>query len=231
MSTDTSVQTTYNDPAEPSGRTSTDRFRDHVLAGATVLGPALVIVGLLLEVEDGNDDSTGAETLDAIAPHVDRFYAAELISAIGLVLLAAGALAVMRLVRGRGGVLATVGGLLGMIGGPAAATGIFMYGAVLSLAASDDLDRTAMGAFQDKADEAAQIFPPFAIGFIGSTLGFLFLAAALWRSRRLPIWVPIAMVVSAVVFFVGESGTVQAVAMVPLLAAYGVVARELVRGS
>jgi hypothetical protein len=90
-----------------------------------------------------------------------------LVGAFGLVLVAAVGLAVLRLVRGRGRVVATIGGLLLVIGGTAATTGQFMYGAVL----------TAM-----------------AVGFPGIMLGLLVSAGALLRSRAVPRWVPAAMV-------------------------------------
>lgn len=227
-----SERTTYDEGPAASGTTSSDRLRDYILAGATVLGPLLMMAGLAFEVDEGGDDATGAVMLAKIAENgPDKFYVSNLLAALGLALLAGGALAVMRLVRGRGGALATAGGVLGMVGGVAAGAGIFMYGAVASVMSDGDLDRPAMGALQDMLSDAPQVAPPFAIGFFGGAIAFLLLAGALLRAKVVPVWVPAAIVVSAVAFFfVDGSNAAQALTLVPLLAAYSVLAARLVSG-
>lgn len=216
-------------PAVAEG-TSSDHVRDWILAGATVLGPLLMIAGMLLEVDEGGDDASGAEMLTAIAANgPDRFYASNFLAAIGLALLGAGGLTVMRLVRARGGALATAGGVLSLIAGAAAASGLFMYGAVVSVMTSDGLDREAMGALQDELSEAPQVFPAFGIGFVGGTLALLLIAGALLRSRAVPVWLPAVIVLSAVAFFLADSGVLSALAMVPLLVAYATLAWTLTR--
>lgn len=226
---DTTIDLDAPRPA-PADVTSSDRLRDAILAGATILGPLLMILGMLLEVDDGGDDVEGAEMLATIAANgADRFYASNFTAAVGLALLGAGGLTVMRLVRARGGALATAGGVLSLIAGAAAATGLFMYGAVVSVMTSEGLDQDAMGALQDELSEAPQVFPAFGIGFIGGTLALLLLAGALLRSRAVPVWVPAIMVVAAVAFFLADTGLLSALAMVPLLVAYAFLARQLVR--
>lgn len=217
-------------PDQAAAGTSSDRARDLVLAGATVLGPALMIAGLLIETDEGGDDATGTQMLAAIADSgADRFWTSNFLAAIGLCLLGAGGLAVMRLVRARGGALATVGGVLAMVSGAMAGAGLFMYGAVAAVMADPDLDREQMGALQDRLSDAWQVMPPF-VGFIGGALALLLLAGALWRSRVVPVWVPVAVVLSAVAFFlVGDGGLLEAATLLPLLAAYAVVAAALVR--
>lgn len=216
-------------PTDPAA-TSNDRLRDWILAGATVLGPLLMMIGILLEVDEGGDDASGEVMLETIAANgADQFYASNLLASLGLVLLGAGGLTVMRLVRARGGALATAGGVLALIGGAAAATGLFMYGAVVSVMASDDLDPEAMGALQDKLEDAPQLFPAFGIGFVGGGIAFLLLAGALLRSRVVPVWVPVAIVASSVAFFIVNADRWTALTLVPLLAAYAVLAQRVVR--
>jgi hypothetical protein len=225
----TAPGTTRGDDVRSSGRTSTDRLRNRILAGATVLGPLLMMIALAFEVDTGDDDAAGTQMLATIAEAgPDRFYASNLLAALGLALLAAGGLTVMRLVRDRGGALATAGGLLALIGGAAAAAGLFMYGAVVAVMTQDGLDREAMGALQDTLQDSPKLIPAFAIGFVGGSIAFLLLAGALLRSRVVPVWVPAAIVVSAVAFFfITAGGIVQSLTLLPLLVAYVVLAGRL----
>lgn len=227
MSTDSAVRTTEAPTSDP---TSSDRVRDWLLAASTVLGPVLIAVALVVEVDDGADEQKGTELLASIAEGgVGRFYAGNVIAAVGLVLLGAAGLTVMRLVRARGGALATAGGVLSMIAATAAATGLFMYGAVASVMTRDGLDREAMGALQDEFNDAAQLAPAYLIGFPGLALGLLLLSAALLRSKIVPVWVPAAIAVSLVLFVIVDGGPAGAATMLPMIAAFAVVAQRLLR--
>lgn len=212
----------------PDGRTSSDRLRILLLAGATVLAPVLLAVSTLVEIDTGEGDVAGTELLGYVSEDPGRFYASNLLASLGLVLLGAAGLTVMLLVRRRGGALATAGGVLAMVAGAAAATGLFMYGAVLAVMSDDRFDRATMGELQDVVGESSQVAPPFFIGFMGSMLALLLLAGALWRSRVVPVWVPAAIVVGAVLFFL-LTGPLLALGLLPLVVAYGYLARELVR--
>lgn len=134
--------TTTTDDLLADGRTGSDRWRACLLAGATVLGPLLLVAGTLLEIDTGEGDVSGQERIGHVSQDPDRF-------SLGLVLLGAAGLTVMVLVRRRGGALATVGGVLAMGAGTASATGISMYGAVLTVMAGSGHDPEAMGALQD----------------------------------------------------------------------------------
>ena len=231
MSTDSALRATYDEPVQ-SVPSSSDRVRDWLLAATTVLGPLLIAIALIVEVDDGADDQKGTELLATIAEGgIGRFYAGNLIGAIGLALMGAGGLTVMRLVRARGGALATVGGVLSMIAATAAATGLFMYGAVGAVMAGDGLDREAMGALQDELNDAAQLAPAYAIGFMGLAISLLLLAGALLRSRAVAWWVPAAIVVSLVLFTIVDGGALGAAVMLPMIAGFVVLAQRLLRSS
>lgn len=184
----------------PTGRTRTDTVRDALHAGACVLSGVLITIGFLLD-KTGSETDEAAELVAVVAEAPDRFYAANLLSAVGLSLVAAVGLAVLRLVRGRGRVLATVGGVLTMVGATAAAAGIFMYGAVVSTLTAD-LDAEAATAAQDALSESGRTGIAFVVGFPGTFLGLLLCAAALVVSRATPRWVPAALVAGIVAVMV-----------------------------
>jgi hypothetical protein len=184
------------DDAAPVGRTRTDSVRDWIHTGACVLAGVLITVGFLLD--PAVDTDTGAETIAAVAESADRFYWANTMSAFGLAMTAAVGLAVLRLVRGRGRVLATIGGVLMMIGGTAAAAGIFMYGAALTGMVESGVDHSVLAELQDHLGDSWRPGLAFLLGFAPLLLGMLLSAIALFLSRAVPRWVPIALGLGAV---------------------------------
>jgi hypothetical protein len=181
---------------QPGGRTRTDTVRDALHAGACVLSGVLVTIGFLLD-RDGSEADEADELVAVVADAPERFYAGNLLAAFGLVLVAAAGLAVLRLVRGRGRVLATVGGVLTMIGGTAAAAGIFMYGAVVATLTTE-LDAEQAAAAQEALADSGRTGLTFIVGFPGTFLGLLLCAVALFVSRATPRWVPAALVLGIV---------------------------------
>ena len=178
-------------------RTRTDTVRDALHAGACVLAGVLITIGFLLDVS-GSETDTGRELIDAVSPNPDRFFAANLLTALGLAMVAAVGLAVLRLVRGRGRVLATIGGVMVMIGSVAAAAGILMYGAVVSVLAGPGQDPAVSAAVQDDLGDNLRTGLTFFIGFPGTFLGLVLCALALLVSRATPTWVPAVLIAGIV---------------------------------
>lgn len=189
-------------PATAAG-TRTDTVRDAIHAGACVLAGVLITSGFVL---DDTDDLSGSEAIAAVAASPDRFYWGNTLGAFGMAMLAAVGLAVLRLVRGRARVLATVGGVLLMIAGTAAAAGLFMYASMLTVMAESGLDVEVMGALEKAAGDSARPGLAFMIGFPGVFLGLLLCAAALAVSRVVWRWVPAALVAGTIaVLALGET--------------------------
>lgn len=207
--------------ARPPGddqRGGTRIVQDALHGVLCVLAGVLITVGFALDL--GNHADTGTELLAVVVDAPDRFYWANTVGALGLVLVAAVGLAVLRLVRGRGRVAATVGGLLLMIGGAAAAAGQFMYGAVVTAMAQSGEDLAVMAALQDSFEDSVRTGMPFFIGFPGIMLGLLVSAGALLRSRAVPRWVPLAMVHGVVAVVALGDSAASSVADLLLTAAF-----------
>ena len=192
-------------PAAATGRTRADAVRDWIHVGACVLSGALVFVGFLLD--PAGDADTGAETIAVVAESTDRFYWANTITAFGLAMVAAVGLAVLRLVRGRGRVLGTIGGLLLVIGGLGAAAGIFMYGAVLSAMVESDVDHEVLAELQDHLGESSRPGLAFFLGFASLLLGLLVSAVAFLVSKASHVAVPVLLLLGAVgIVVLGDRG-------------------------
>lgn len=185
--------------------TRTDTVRDAIHAGACVLAGVLVTIGFAVDpASDVGDD--GAELLAIVADGPNRFYWANVTAAIGLVLIAAVGLAVLRLVRDRGRAVATVGGVMTMIGATAAASGIFMYGAIVTAMAESDQDQAVMAALSEELNDSVRPGLAFFVGFTVLFLGLVVTVAALLKSRAVARWVPAVLAAGVVaVFALGET--------------------------
>ena len=183
-------------PQPAAGRTRTDSVRDAIQVGACLLSGVLVSVGFLLD--PAKDSDTGAETIAAVAASTERFYWSNTMTAIGLAMIAAVGLAVLRLVRGRGRVLGTIGGLLLILGGTAAGAGIFMYGAVLSSMVESDVDPAVLAQLQDHIGESMRPGLAFLLGFVPLLLGLVLSGIALLVSRAAHPAVPVLLILGAV---------------------------------
>src|SRR6185295_12000224 len=137
---------------------------------------AVAIAVIVLWQPWGERDALSYED---IAPHRDAAWLGTLVD--GLAIAAVGvtlALAVCRLVRARGAALATFGSLSWYATSP------------------DAVPPDAGSAFMTYVnDNPGHVMLPQMIGFLLFTLGSLLLMGALWRSRSVPRWLPIAYLV------------------------------------
>ncbi len=163
------------------------------IAAAAILGRPLAAVDF--------------DNLDVFKGERNEVWVFSLVSglAIGASYVSAG-IATCLLVVGRGARLATAGAVLTGIGGLCFTSGFFALGAASWFASADGPGGPEQ--FQYLQDNAMRAFGPQAGGFLLSGIGFLLLAAALWRSREVPRWLPVAIPV-ALVLMIG-SGTGRA---------------------
>jgi len=179
---------------------ATDRIRAAIVSAVLALG-AVAIAVIVLWQPWGERDALSYED---IAPHRDAAWLGTLVD--GLAIAAVGvtlALAVCRLVRARGAALATVGSVLTGFGGIAFFAGMFAFGSLSWYATSPDaVPPDAGSAFMTYVnDNPGHVMLPQMLGFLLFTLGSLLLMGALWRSRSVPRWLPIAYLVLTVGIF------------------------------
>jgi hypothetical protein len=139
-----------------------------------------------------------------LAPVRDAIWTAILVdatsfAAIGLSL----SLGVCLLARDRGALLATIGAIITTFGGMLFAMGAFAFAAltwyVTDPAVLPVAEGTSLLAYAVANPEHVML--PQLVGFLLYTIGTLFLAAALLRSRSVSRWLPIAIIGTTVAQF------------------------------
>lgn len=168
---------------------------------------------------------------DDVEPIRDRLWTGNLVASLTFCVLAfALGLVVCSLARGRGSVPATVGTLVVVVGGALFAMGSlalstfvwYATGPGISEAAGRGLMADGIGAVgHPKASLATW---PSMIGYFAFSLGSLLLFAALLRSRTVPWWLPLSLVLATIAVFVVPAGRAQDFGQIALMALLTVLA-------
>lgn len=168
--------------------------RAAIVSAFLALGAAVVAV-LVLWQPWGERDALGYADL---APHRDAAWLGALADglAFAVVGIALG-LAVCRLAPARGATWANAGAVMTALGGVAFCAGMVSFGSFAWYAT----DTAAVPAGPGEAlmtyveDNPGHMLGVQMVGFLLFTLGSLALMVALWRSRAVPRWLPIAYLV------------------------------------
>lgn len=170
-----------------------------VAATSLVATAVLSAVAVLLEPEfpaEATDRlASMAEGGTSVAISAVAFTLSQLPFLVGVVLIALYSFAASPKLAVAGGILASLGGF-----GHAVFGGI----ALSQLAMADSPETAAMGEVVE-AIESGPAIPFMAMGLLGTVLGVLLLGVALFRSRLVPRWIPVALWGFLVVEFVGTS--------------------------
>ena len=164
--------------------------------------PLLLLAGALVGPDLGDD---AAEEIAKIADDKELYVISGYLFLIAPLLFVPGMIGVIHLMRRRGVTLGQLGAAMIMIGA-LITIAFFGWGLVEYVASTEDgLDPGQMAKLFDEAEDSALGFPVFIFGFvIGIGIGSILLAIALWRSGVVPVWSPIALVLSTLVNFAGE---------------------------
>jgi hypothetical protein len=184
----------------PMLRLAAGRGRARIVASTLGISAAAVAAVLLFRPWQVRNSFAYAE----LAPVRDAVWTAIFIDALAFLALAiSAALSVALVARGRGARLADIGAVITIAGGALFAMGAFAFVALVWLVTDTSVLAPADGArvIEAAMNEAAHVVLPQALGFLLYTAGTLILAAALFRSRAVPRWLPIAIVVATLLQF------------------------------
>ncbi|MEK6278562.1 MAG: DUF4386 family protein [Actinomycetota bacterium] len=190
--------------------------------GRTLAALSLFITPLLLLASGLLAPDLGDNTAEEIANIADDkglYVVSGILFLLAPLLFVPGMMGVIHLMRRRGVTLGQVGAAMIMIGA-LCTLAFYGWGAVEYVAATEDgLDRAQMAKLFDAAEDSA-IGAPIIVGFLGGlVIGSILLAIALWRSGVVPVWSPIALVLSNVINFIGEDKVVAAIGFALLFVA------------
>lgn len=200
-------------------------FTRTLAAVSLMLTPVLLLLAAVIGPDLGDDT---AEELANIADNEAAYVISGLLFLVSPLVLVPGMMGVIRLMRRRGVTLGQVGAAMIMFGG-LLTMGFYGYGLVEYIAATnDELSRPEMAVLFDEAEDSALGVPIWLGGFvIGLLIGSILLAIALWRNQVVPVWSPIALVISSVLGFFGEEKWIAAISFVFLFAALFPIAQKL----
>lgn len=197
-------------------------FGRRLAAIGLVLGPLLFLLDTAIDPAWAEDDAT---YLAEVAGNEVTYTLAELASTVGALLLIAGMLGVMRLLRGPRlslGQIAAGVVTVGLIG----LTSSFAF-SVFDLAMADFEDRPVMVDLRTELEHSDAYRAYWLVFFRGATVGgLIFLAVAIARRRVVHPWSPAGVVVAALLWSLGggeqvlsaTSSLLLALALAPLAA-------------
>ena len=169
------------------------------VSASLVVGAVLTVISVLLMP----DFSGGhAERLQAIAAERGTATVSSLAFTFAQLFLAIGVVGLAHLARSRAPVLATLGGILVLLG----AFGHAVYGGVRIVMLSMAADLSSLEAFAavlQRGEKGAGL-PFMLMGLLGTVLGLVLIGIALWRGRLGPRWLGPAIIGWVVLEFVGS---------------------------
>lgn len=184
-----------------------------------VVGAVAIALGLVSFVVSNvlqwTLESGGESPSAVISAQPTAWLVAGISAVLGPLFWAGGLLVVIGLVRERGWVLTTIGGIVSAIG-LAAGVGhlALFFGVYGDLAAAKTSDSAAKALLD--ADNANALGNLLLIVFlVGFCLGPIVLTVGLRRARLVPVWLPVVALVAAVANFVGGpvAGILQLIAL------------------
>jgi hypothetical protein len=182
------------------------RVRDTLLAVLLFAGAATAAAMVLWQPWGERNAFDYAD----LAPLRDTAWVGALLDGLGIATAAiALGLVACRLAWARGAALATAGSLLCGLGGVLFCAGITSFGVLAWYATAAEAVPVASGTALLSHAEAnpGHLYGLSMAGFLLFTVGSLVLMVALWRSRTVPVWLPIGVIILTVGVF-AASGTV-----------------------
>lgn len=214
-------------PARPEVPSAVARLRRYGGPISLAAGAVITIAGMALHVE-GDGTEADVEFVRTVEAHGTQWLVSHLLLAVGMALVAGGAVAAFRMARGRGAALTAIGAGVMAVGGVLMSLGDLAHGA-LAYALIGHVDPATSLEIQ----ESYFFHPAVAVMSFGGLLlplGVGLLGIALLRSRAVPRWAAGVLIISPTLISVGfASGTRMLLLGIPFVVGLALVARAMAR--
>lgn len=187
-----------------------------------------MLIGAGGQVQPG-PEVDGAPYLEAVAAAPGTAELSVLLNYLGFLVFAVGVMGAIHVVRGRGVVLAHIGGGLA-VAGLISLTALSIT-SLYDIAIAENAPREIGVAVFDAPEDYTTAIVLLVIALLGTPIGLVILGAALWRVGFVPVWLWPLVLVAFVLIFVEPLGVQisQAVASLLLLGVFGFVGVKLLR--
>jgi uncharacterized protein DUF4386 len=201
------------------------RLSDARNFGRTLTGLCLIVGPLMFVIASAIgpdvDDDNKVKELANVAANKGSYLLGAILFLVGSILVLVASIGLIRVFANRRVTLGQIAGGL-LVVGSAATVAFYAFETVeYEMVNISGLDRAQMAKLLDKGQEANSGIPIFLMFVVGIVIGLILLAIASWRSSVVPVWAALALLVSAVLGFVGESKGVEIASFVLLVVGLG----------
>jgi hypothetical protein len=188
------------------GFSDSHHFRKTIAGCCMVVGPLLALAAFIVSPAIKSDS---AAQLAVVARHQDRFLLTTLLSLAAVALVIGGTLGFMHMLRERGVAYGHVGGALALIGLLATTAGI---GAQMMLwpMVRNGVQAADVSAWHSLTHDSATMIPLIVVSWF-AVIGFIVLAAGLYRAHAVDWWMAAMLAVGAL--GITLAGPVESVAV------------------
>jgi hypothetical protein len=166
------------------GFSDSQHLRKTVAGACMVLAPLLFLVAFVVSPEL---ETSAGKQLSVAADNVDRFYVANLVATIGLMLVVPAILGVMHMMRERRPGYSGLGGTLALIGVFASLVGQGVAFVMWEMARHGADGAANVAVIHSVLHDAGTVLPIYILGFVGA-VGVVVLAAGLYMARVVDWW-------------------------------------------
>jgi hypothetical protein len=192
------------------GFSDSQHLRKTVAGACMLLTPLLFLVAFVIEHE--RETKAGA-TLRTAADSLDRFYIANLVATIGLVLAVPATLGLMHMLRERRPAYSGLGGSLALLGVFASMVGQGVAFVIWEMARNGADSASNKAVIDGVINDAGTVLPIYVLGYVGC-VGVVVLAAGLYMARVVDWWMALFLAAGIVCINVAVPAGLLALAIV-----------------
>jgi hypothetical protein len=192
------------------GFSDSHHLRKTVAGACMVLAPLLFLVAFVVSPRL---ETKAGKMLSVAADHVDRFYIANVVAMVGLMLVVPAVLGVMHMLRERRPGYSGIGGSLALIGVFASLVGQGAALVMWEMARNGTAGAGNTSVVHAFTHDAGTVLPIYIVGYLGA-IGVVVLAAGLWMARVVDWWMALFFAAGVVCINIAFPAGVLALAIV-----------------
>lgn len=185
-----------------------------------IAAPVALVIGSI--VSPNTDHNNKIRELAAVAAHKSTYLVGGLIFLLGTILMVFAGIGLIRMFRGsRGVTLGQVGGVGVVLAGIVGA-GWYTLGAMeYEMVHAKGQNTMALARFLHAADNAGVIVPLIVMFVAGAVIGVVLIGIASWRTRVVPVWAAVVIIIAGPINFLGQGHAAQIISNAVLLVGLG----------